>query len=155
MRYVSAHYSFRQRFRCSSNQAFRWCTDYRADDHAIENIVGTRKIRWLSDDLVLLTDARVSSDGRTSTKRKLIRILASDLTWTATILDGPTRYSQFWYKIVPVGRTSSFLEFTGLYIERESGTSSPGSVSKLARELTREQKHRWRVFAERMKQDLG
>ncbi len=122
---LTVQYRFRQRFLVSAARAFHWCIDYRPDDLELEGTAGRRKVRWISDDLVLLTDTFFRPARRAIVKTKLVRVRPSELSWTSTHLTGPYRLSQFWYRIVPDGPRRSHLEFTGFHVQRDAPRAGP------------------------------
>jgi hypothetical protein len=151
---TSVQYRFRQRFPAAADEAFAWCVDFRPDDLALEKQSGRRRVQRLAPDLVILTD-RLDRDGaRPVVKTKLVRLRPRERAWTSTHLAGPNRYSQFWYRIVPRGRSSSRLEFTGLHVEPASSSAGPGASAALAKRITREDSAAWRSFAEAMQRDF-
>lgn len=97
-----------------AEDAFKWCTDYRENDFSLMGIKGSRQIRKVSDGVVILTDT-IFSNGKTVTKKKLVRIDAKKFFWSNTHLAGPNRHSQFLYQIIPIGQKSK-LEFIGLQV---------------------------------------
>ena len=154
MAWVTAQYTFRQPFRFSVDRAFRWCIDFQPGDLALENEKGRRKVRWFSGDLLVLTDTFVQAGRRPTTKTKLVRLRRPQHAWTSTHLAGPNRYSQFWYEILPDGKSASHLEFKGLHVERRPGAASPTAAANLARRLKREDSSAWRLLAAAMETDL-
>jgi hypothetical protein len=147
-------YRFRQSFRVSPQAAFSWCTDYQSDDPGRMGDEGTRRVRWLSDDLVILTDH--FKQGRSSVvKKKLVHLIPDRLSWTSTHLAGPIRQSQFLYSIHPRGRGRSYLEFTGLQVETRSQAPTPARRAAAARELRRVDSATWRQLARQLHSDLN
>jgi hypothetical protein len=152
--WISVHYAFRQRFPLRAERAFRWCVDYRAEDLELEGLNGRRRVRWLADDLVGLTDTVRESAGRPVTKTRLVRIRPPERAWTSTHLSGPNRHSQFWYRIEPDGRSGSHLRYEALHVERRTASPSPSAMRALARRLAREDAAAWRRLASAMETDL-
>ena len=80
---VSTRYEFSQPFNVPAAQAFRWCTDYDSEDHALMGNKGVRKVTRISDDTVILEDT-LYPEGRPVTKKKLIKIDSERMTSTST-----------------------------------------------------------------------
>src|SRR5487761_634842 len=123
MQTFSIRYSFAQRFRVKASDAYNWCTDYDSEDIGLMGMDG---------------------------KKKLVRLNPERFSWTNTHLAGPIKYSQFLYKIVPEGKNSSRLEFTGLQIEYKEKIISQRKVATLASKLKREDSHSWKLLARAM-----
>lgn len=154
MAYWSSFYRFRQGFAYSADRALAWCLDYAPGDVELMGDSGTRSVKWIADDAVLLTD-RMKKDGKTILKRKLVRIDRDRRSWTSTHLIGPTRYSQFLYQIEEDGANRSALEFTGLQIDLRAEAPAPATRQKRVQQLTDEDSATWRVLAKAMAIDLG
>jgi hypothetical protein len=147
-------YHFRQPFRVPAAAAYTWCTDYEPDDLKRMGDEGTRRVRWLSDDLVILTD-RFSGGRRPYVKEKLVHLVPDRLSWTSTHIAGPVRYSQFLYTILPRGRNRSALDFTGLQVEERPRKPTAAQRAKAAEQIRREDSATWRVLARHLHEDLG
>lgn len=141
---IALRYGFRQRFRASAEEAFRWCTDFRPSDGALFEDGRTRKVRHVADDTVLMTDVPVRGSGRPRITR-LVRVFPDEFAWTNTHLSGPFRYSQFWYRIERDGADRSHLEFRGLKLERRANRLAPAVVARLARAEGRADALTWRT----------
>lgn len=152
MNSYSLHYRFEQALPSSAEAAFDWCTDYRPDDWSRMGKKGTRKIRRINQDTLILTDT-VEGDEGPVTKKRLVRLDRERLMWTNTHLAGPNRHSQFWYRITPVGRGKSKLEFVGHQVNYGRSPSET-KTRELAEELRREDSGMWRLLAEEMRNDL-
>ena len=148
-------YSFRQLFKVSARRAFAWCTDFAPDDLALEGVPGRRKVAWITPDTVVLTDRFPRTTGGSIQKVKLVRLDRKALRWTSTHLSGPAQYSQFWYRIVPEGRGSSWLEFNGFELKHARTPPGPPRIAEEARRLGREDSTAWRHFARAMERELG
>ena len=146
-------YRFRQGFRVSAKEAYEWCTDYDADDLERMGDHGTRRVRWLSDDLALLTD-RFAGDGHPFVKEKLVHLIPSRLSWTSTHLSGPIRLSQFLYSISSRSTRRSVLEFTGLQVESRRSNPTPARRAAAAEQLRRTDSAAWRRLARHLHADL-
>ena len=107
----------------------------------------------ISKDTIILTDTFYKGREHIS-KRKLVMLNPERFSWTNTHLAGPIKYSQFLYKIVPEGKNSSRLEFTGLQIEYKEKIISQRKVATLASKLKREDSHSWKLLARAMEKDL-
>jgi hypothetical protein len=151
---IAFDYRFSTRLPASADAAYRWATDYAPDDPARMGQSGRRRIEVVAPRTVLLTDT-VRKDGRTVTKRRLVRLRPSDRAWTNTHVGGPTRHSQFLYRIVPKGPRASTLEFVGLQVERSARALTPAQLARRAREVAREDAATWRRLARVMAAELG
>jgi hypothetical protein len=146
--YQRLTYRFTTKLPAPRPRAYAWATDYRTDDFQLSGIPGVRKIEWLSDDLVLLTDS-FSSDpfdprprART-VKEKLVHLYPETWSWTSTHLSGPAQYSQFLYELTPRGSSGSTLHFTGSQVERVARAPTRASLARRALELRREDSQLW------------
>ena len=147
-------YRFRVRLPASADRAYRWALDYRPDDPSIMGEDGDREIERLAPDTVVLTDT--IRDGRRSvSKRRLVRILPDGRSWTNTHLAGPIVHSQYLYRIVPRGRNSSVLEFSGMQIEYTKRALSASARARRTREIRRGDRAIWTHLVRAMKSDLA
>ena len=102
----SLRYKFSQEFRVPAREAFEWCTSHDPNDLTLMGEVGTRSIDIISETTLILNDTY--RDGKTINERKrLVQLYPADLFWVSTHLIGPTKYSQFLYKISPESESSS------------------------------------------------
>lgn len=147
---TSLRYSFSQHFDVPPAEAFAWSVDYRPDDHKLMGRKGTRKIAWISDDAVVLTDTVETGTGRV-TKERLVRIYPDRLSWTNTHLSGPNQHSQFLYEIVP-DRGGSRLNFTGLQLNYQK--MSKRDAERLAKQYAKEDAELWVRLAGAMERDI-
>jgi hypothetical protein len=153
-------YSFTIRLPATRDRAFRWATDYRSGDLSLMGFEGRRKVENLTKNLILLTDSfdsdpfGVTPGGRV-TKVKLVHLLPERRAWTSTHVVGPTRYSQFLYELVPEGRQSCRLHYTGFQVERAPRTAAGRSIAQRARELRFEDYRAWRRLAADLRRDLA
>ena len=145
-------YRFSQSFDVPAKAAYQWCTDYRPDDWKRMGKKGTRKIRRLNEDALILTDTVVGESGAV-TKKRLVRLNADRLAWTNTHLAGPNRHSQFWYQIVAEGKGRSRLEFTGLQINYGRRPSAP-RIAEMGKGIKEEDSGMWALLAREMARDL-
>ena len=145
----AVRYKFSQRFRVPARSAFEWCTSFDPNDLALMGELGKRSINVVSQDTLILNDSyRV---GKTINKRKkLVQLYPDDLFWVSTHLIGPTKYSQFLYKISAESSSSSRLDFTGLQVEYGK---TKGSVSARAEKLRKDDSNAWKKLAEAMERD--
>ncbi len=133
---VTFEYHFRQPFGVPARTAFDWCTDFEPEDAAIFSSTARRRVQPLAPNLLIMTDVTYPN-GRRRTISRLVRIFPERMAWTSTHLNGPFRHSQFWYRVVPNGRTRSHLEFTGLKVET---AARPLTAEELARRAAEERR---------------
>jgi len=151
---IAFDYRFTVALPASAEAAYRWATDYRPDDPARMGETGRRRIRHLAPGTLLLTDT-VRTDQGPVTKTRLVRLRPRERAWTNTHLAGPTRHSQFLYRIVPRGPRRSTLEFIGLQVEPSAHALSPAALARRARKVAREDAGAWRRLVRAMARDLG
>ncbi len=104
-------YEFSQRFKVPADEAFRWCTDYAPNDHALMGLKGSRRFKRLAEDTILLDDTTYTGE-KAVRKTKLVRIDAKRMTYYNVHLTGPTKHSLYFYQIVPEGEGGSRLDYT-------------------------------------------
>ncbi len=150
------HYRFAQIFHTSARKAFKWCTNFTPQDHALmREKNATRQVQHLSEDSILLLDT-FTIEGKSVVKQKLVCLYPSRLMWTSTHLAGPAQYSQFLYKIIPKSRKSSCLEFTGFFLDRSSQKNIDATEAKLfAKRLRREDADTWKLLAKEMEKEMS
>jgi len=146
----SIRYEFSQHFDVPAGEAYKWCTDYDPNDLPLMGEKGTRKIEWISKGAVILRDS-VKKDRKTITKTKLVHLDPLTLTWTNTHVSGPYKYSQFLYRIVPEGKSSSRLEFTGLQL---MDVDDNRNARKIASAIRKEDSGAWKLLAKALEKDL-
>ena len=151
---ISVDFEFVQRFKVPAKAAYAWATDYRPDDHALMGRRGRRKIDRICGDTLILTDTIETGGGGRVTKKRHIRLYPERLTWINTHISGPNRHSQFLYEIMPEGRNSSRLRFTGREI-RKAGPTSARQLAALVAEERKEDAALWKRLARAMAADLG
>jgi hypothetical protein len=148
----SLHYKFSQEFRIPAREAYEWCTSFDPDDLTLMGDVGKRSIKVISETTLILHDTY--KIGKTiNMKRKLVQLYPADLFWVSTHLIGPTKYSQFLYKISPESRSSSRLDFTGLQVEHGSEKKTEESLSASAEKLRKLDSETWKKLAVEMERD--
>jgi len=150
---VAFDYRFLVKLPVGADAAYRWATDYRADDWARMGQVGRRRIERLAEGTLLLTDTVRTPTG-TVTKQRLVRLRPRQRSWTNTHLAGPTVHSQFLYRIIPHGPRRSTLEFTGLQVEPAPRPLSRSELAARARTVAREDAALWRRLVRAMAEDL-
>jgi hypothetical protein len=152
---IAVHYGFRQSFHVSARGAFEWCTDYSpADMGLLQQENATRQVQRLSNDVIILVDTYVV-EGKSVVKQRLVCLYPKRLTWTATHLTGPNRYSQFLYEITPQGDQKCYLTFTGLQLyynaKEDAGAKE---IEALAKELEKTDSEIWKRLAKEMEKEL-
>jgi hypothetical protein len=148
---TSIKYSFTQNFRVSADRAYQWCISYDPVDLELMHETGKRKIKRLSEDAIMLSDTFKTDQG-IMTKAKLVRLNPSEKSWTNTHIAGPIKYSQFLYKITPVGKDRSRLTFVGLQLEPNDLTKKEAAA--LTRKIRAEDSGAWKHLAKAMEQEL-
>jgi hypothetical protein len=146
----SVRYRFSQPFNVPAETAYEWCTDFRPDDPVRMGKVGTRRIRRINDDTLILTDI---IKGSREHKQRLVRLNPDRLSWTNTHLNGSNKLSQFWYQIVSDGMQSSHLEFTGLRVNYGK-PPAPAKIAEMTDDLAVEDSGDWLLLATEMHNDL-
>src|SRR5271157_1169238 len=136
MHVYSVRYGFKQAFKISAKEAFDWCTDYKPYDFKLMNETGKRRIQKLTKDAILLTET-TRRNKKTVTKTKLVRLNKPQLSWTNVHITGPNRHSEFLYKIEPLGKNRSRLNFTGLLIYYSRRALTRRTLRKIARDERR------------------
>jgi hypothetical protein len=152
MRAYSVEYNFNQRFSVPARQAFNWCVDYQPSDLSLMNESGTRRIRKLNEDTILLKETRTRQ--KTVTKTKLVRINKTSMSWTNTHVSGPNLHSQFFYRIVPEGKQASRLFFTGLLVCYSVKHLSKRALRQLAKSERRVDSMAWKHLAKAIERDF-
>jgi hypothetical protein len=147
-------YSFLQDFAASAQAAFEWCTNYTSKDHTLmghDN--ATRQIQLVAESTLIITDIFQSTQGPIE-KQKLVELYPDMLSWNATHLTGPNKYSQFQYQIVPDGEDQSHLIFTGLVLDYGKMLSQ-AEIKTIAEQLCRADAAAWALLAEALVKDLA
>jgi hypothetical protein len=150
---TSVRYKFSQKFDVPASQAYLWCTDYDPKDLDLMGEEGKRRIKRISDDTIILSD-KFSKGGKRFTKDKLVRLYPERLFWICTHVAGPAKYSQFMYEVIPLDRSSSRIDFTGLQIDYNETQPSKKEIAARAAQLKREDSSAWKLLAKAMRRDL-
>ena len=151
----SIRYHFSQRFSVPAGKAYKWCTEYSPQDHALMGEkAAERQITHLTDTTIILTDVFHTSNGRVE-KQKLVQLYPDRLSWISTHLTGRNKYSQFIYEISAEGDGASRLNFTGLHLEYEKENLDSASIKSLADKLKKEDSATWKLLAKAMAKELG
>jgi len=150
----TVHYRFSQKFSVPAKDAFAWAIDYDAEDINLMGLNGRREIDRI-DRFTLILDDTFFAGGKTTKKRRLIRLFPELLTLTNTRLSGPNRYSQFLYQFVDEGKGRSRLDFSGAQVNRSRTRPAPSKIAALAREYSAADSALWVNLAEAMEKDLG
>jgi hypothetical protein len=152
MNSYTVHFKFSQHFDFPPKKAYKWCTDYDPGDIKLQGNDGVRKVRWVNEDTVLLTDFDFAV-GRKVGRRKLIRLYPESLSWTNTRLSSEGRHSQFLYEIV-AEKGGSRLDFTGSMVYKGKKPSAAKLVA-MAAGTVKEDSATWRNLARAMAKDLS
>jgi hypothetical protein len=148
-------YQFRQSLAAPAKAAYSWCTNFEPGDGKLFPVRWTRSVSRLSKDALMLTDTTFPG-GRARPIHRLVRLNPSELAWTNTHIDGPYRYSQYWYRIVPDGPRSCHLDFQGFRLITSTRSLSKSEVAKLTASERREDSGLWRrSMAPALKKDLA
>jgi hypothetical protein len=151
----SIRYSFSQRFCNPASEAYKWCTNYTPQDHALMHESAKREILHITEDTILLIDTHYKNK-RSIRKRRLVKLDPDQLSWTSTHLTGPNKYSQFHYEIKPESKNSSRLYFTGVQIEYcKKEKPDDKTIQKLGSKLRKQDSAAWKLLANEMTQDVG
>jgi hypothetical protein len=154
MHYYTVHYKFSQRFPFPVQAAYDWATDYDEDDLSLMGFQGKREIERADSDTLILYDT-FFSDGRTTKKKRLVRIFPELLMLTNTRLAGPMKDSQLVYQFVAEGKNRSRLDFTGAQVQRSAKRPSPAKIAALSTQYAKEDSVLWVNLAKAMQNDLG
>jgi len=149
------HYSFSQNFSVSAPEAFDWCTNYSPNDMAlIQEENARREVQRIAADTIILVDSYI--DGQMSIeKRKLVCLYPNQLTWTATHLTGPNKYSQYLYEIKPETERTCSLRFAGHYLNHDIKQLGKEEVDELGRKLKEMDSENWKLLAKKMEKELS
>lgn len=152
--HTAVRYCFRQDFAVSAEAAFGWCIDYTPQDHALMGNSGAqRQIRVITESTLIIIDTFSTRQGPVE-KQKLVDLYPESLSWSATHLTGPNKYSQFQYKITPDGDNASHLDFIGLQLFCDKDLSAE-EIGQLAESLRKEDSKTWQLLAQAMAKDLA
>ena len=129
MKSYSVHFRFSQHFDFPAEDAYKWCTDYDSGDIGLAGDRGSRAVRLMNEDTLVLTDTYFTGKGKV-VRKKLVRLYPETHSWTNTRISTEGRFSQFLYRIIPEAEGSR-LEFTGSQvIPGKKPTASPRAASK-------------------------
>jgi hypothetical protein len=147
-------YHFSQRFPVPARKAFKWCTDYSPEDHALMgDETAKRQITCITDTTIILTETFHTSKGNVE-KQKLVQLYPDRLSWVSTHLTGPNKHSQFIYEISAEGNSTSRLDFTALHLEYEKENLDSETIKSLADKLKKEDSAAWKLLAKAMAKEL-
>jgi len=152
MQTFSVRYMFHQKFNVPAREAFEWCTNYEPGDLALMGEMGTRRIRRLTKDTIILYE-ELTHNGKRIKKVKLVRLNPRNLSWVNTHFRGPNKYSQFLYEITPEGNHSSILTFTGLMILHSRNRLRNQELRRIAEKERRYDSEGWKRLAQAMAKD--
>jgi hypothetical protein len=148
----SVSYQFSQSFSVSARQAFRWATDYEPSDLALMGEEGTRIIRRITKDAIILEE-EITQKGTKSKKIKLVRLNPRTLSWHNIQLQGPNKHSEFIYEIRPEGKKKSRLTFTGLLVVYSKNRLSAQKLKQIVSREKRYDSNAWKFLAKAMAKD--
>jgi len=147
-------YQFKQRFRVDARSAFDWCTDYDEDDFVIMGIVGRRIVRKIYRNIIILLEI-VKRGKEENRVIKLVELDPTNLSWTNNHISGPSKYSQFSYKITSEEGSKSRLDFTGLQLFEQRKTLTAKKLSRIRRKLLQDDRRQWALLAKKMEVDVN
>jgi hypothetical protein len=113
-----------------------------------------RQVTHLTDTTIILADT-FENESTIIEKQKLVQLYPERLSWIATHLTGPNKYSQFIYEISAETAKASRLKFTALYLEYELATLDRANTKALAAKLRKEDAEGWKILANAMVKELG
>ena len=150
---VSTRYEFSQHFRVPAAEAFVWCTDYSPDDHALMGLNGRRKSTRVSGDTIILDDT-IYPAGKGVNKKKLIKIDPKRMTYYNVHFTGPTKYSLYFYQIVPDGEGESRLDYTAYEVSYPKKAPSKKQLADMAEAESVSWHKEWGNLAKAMEREL-
>src|SRR5256712_10986925 len=151
MKSYSLNIRISQHFDFPAEDAYRWCTDYDSGDIGLAGERGSRAVRRINDDTLVLTDTYFTNKGKVA-RKKLVRLYPENYSWTNTRISAEGRFSQFLYQIIPEA-DGSRLEFTGSQVIPGKKPSAL-KLAALARKYIKEDSQSWRNLARAMEEDL-
>ena len=154
VRIYSIKYGFTQHFTVPARKAYNWCIDYKPYDLSLMHLKGSRRIRKLTGDAVLLSETTFAN-GKAVKKSKLVRLNRRRMSWSSTHVSGPFLHSQFLYQISPVGKKRSKLEFDGLLLVYSNARLSREKIRQIAKEERLQDSTSWRHLAKAMGEEVG
>ena len=152
MNSYSVHFRFSQHFDFPAEDAYNWCTDYDSGDIGLAGDRGSRAVRRMNEDTLVLTDTYFTGKGKV-VRKKLVRRYPETHSWTNTRISTEGRFSQFLYRIIPEAEGSR-LEFTGSQVIPGKKPTAL-KLAALARKYVKEDSQSWRKLARAMEEDLG
>jgi hypothetical protein len=152
MKSYSVHFRFSQHFNFPAEEAYKWCTDYDSGDIRLAGDRGSRAVRRINEDTLILTDTYLTDKGKVA-RKKLVRLYPEIYSWTNTRISAEGRFSQFLYQIIPEAEGSR-LEFRGSQVIPGKKPPAP-KLAALARKTVKEDLQSWRNLAMAMEEDLG
>ena len=152
MKSYSLNIRISQHFDFPAEEAYKWCTDYDPGDIGLAGDRGSRAVRRINDDTLVLTDTYFTDKGKVA-RKKLVRLYPETHSWTNTRISTEGRFSQFLYQIIPEAEGSR-LEFTGSRVIPGKKPPAP-KLAALARKEVKEDTQTWRTLAKAMEEDLG
>jgi hypothetical protein len=144
-------YGFSQKFNYPAEEVFRWCTDYRSGDLGLMAEDGKRSVERITKETFILDDT-YRNGTKTTRKKKIVNLYPDTLSWVSTHLVGKTKYSQFLYKVSPLGSSSSRVDFTGFQVEYDD--KKKRDAKALSEDLRKEDSHAWDLLAKEMENDM-
>ena len=148
---TTVRYHFRQHFPVAAQTAFDWCTDFSPEDQRLKGYRNSeREIAKVANDSIILKDT-LRTSAVIVEKQKLVQLYPNQLSWVATHLTGPNKYSQFLYKISSDGKGGSFLDFTALHLEYDSKEDA----ETLAARLCQADSNAWKLLAQAMEKEFA
>ena len=152
MKSYSVHFRFGQHFDFPAEEAYEWCTDFDSGDIRLAGDRGSRAVRRINEDTLVLTDTYFTDKGKVA-RKKLVRLYPESHSWTNTRISAEGRFSQFLYQIIPEAEGSR-LEFRGSQVIPGRKPPAP-KLASLARKYVKEDTQSWRNLAKAMEEDLG
>ena len=143
-------YGFSQKFNYPAEEVFRWCTDYSSGDLGLMAEDGKRSVERITKETFILDDT-YRNGTKTTRKKKIVNLYPDTLSWVSTHLIGKTKYSQFLYKVSPLGSSSSRVDFTGFQVEYDD--KKKRNAKALSEDLRKEDSHAWELLAKEMEND--
>lgn len=153
LRTYSIRYGFTQYFTVPARKAYNWCIDYKPKDLSLMHLKGSRRIRKLTEDAILLNETTYAN-GKIVKRTKLVRLDRRGLSWSNTHVSGPFLHSQFLYQISPIGKKRSKLEFNGLLLVHSTIRLSREKLRRIAKEERLQDSTSWRHLAKAMAEEL-
>jgi hypothetical protein len=146
-------YSFSQHFSVLPKQAYLWCTDFSPQDPQLLGYnITERQVIPISEGIILLIDI-LKTGQNTIEKQKIVHLYPDTQSWVLTHITGPTKYSQFRYKILP-DTNGCHLNYEALHVEHEKGSLSSDEKLQLEQMLCKKDSNMWQLLATAMEQEL-